>query len=290
MNHYQFLRSFSADPTLSVRLFELLEAVFPGISYTAQHIRKLGAAWEEVSTPFVHFNGDLAIAHVGVLEIPLVVAGQQVTVGGIHGVCTRPEFRRQGYFHRLMAEVIEYCDRRYETLILTAAQPELYAKFGFRVVPEYAFVAKCAVTSKQDGFRVLNLQDPLEIELLQRLLQEREPVSHLLGVVHERAVWCFNEATRPIHYAEDLDAIVCFEIEDRRLKLFDIVGTQICPLTAVLERIQPIDEVVIYFSPDRLDSNCQAFPHVFEGDSLLMVRGTLAVEGMPFMLPRSARC
>ncbi|HEY9668700.1 MAG TPA: GNAT family N-acetyltransferase [Coleofasciculaceae cyanobacterium] len=293
MNHYRFKRSFSDDPTLSPRLFLLLEAAFPGlgISNIAQHARTLGAPWEGVSTPFVRFEADMAVTHVGVLEIPMVVMGQTVTVGGVHGVCTHPDFRRRGYFRQVMEEVLEYCASCYETLLLTTAQPEFYSSFGFRVVEEYAFVTKCTSTSHTNGFRVLNTQDPDDLKLLHRLLSDREPVSNVVGVVNEKAVFCFNEGTRPLHYATDLNALAYMEIEGTRLKLFDLVGTQICPLTAVVERIpQHLDEVVIYFSPDRLEANVQAFPHVLDGDSLLMVRGSFAAEGQPFMLPRSARC
>lgn len=64
-------QSFAEDPTLSERLFELLETTFPGISRTSQYIRELGASWESASTPFICFHDGLAIAHVGVLQLPL---------------------------------------------------------------------------------------------------------------------------------------------------------------------------------------------------------------------------
>ncbi len=41
-------------------------------------------------------------------------------------------------------------------------------------------------------------------------------------------------------------------------------------------------------NPD--DSNMQALPEIFDGDSLLMVRGTFAPDNHKFTLPRSARC
>lgn len=293
MNHYRFKRSFSDDPTLSQKLFPLLEGAFPGleISRLAQHARVLGAPWEAASTPFVYFEGDVAVSHVGVLEIPMVVMGKPLTVGGIHGVCTHPDFRRRGYLRQVMAEVLDYCASRYETLFLTTDQPEFYSRFGFRVVREHAFVTECTQHGCTNGFRALDTQDSGDRKLLHRLLNEREPVSNVVGVIKEKAVFCFSEGTRPLHYAEDLDVIVCFEIEDTRLKLFDIVGTRICPLAAVIGRLpQGLDEVVIYFSPDRLAADVRAFPHIFDGDSLLMVRGSFAVEGKLFMVPRSARC
>ena len=291
MDKYRFKRSFDSDATLSSRLFYLLETTFPGISSVAQSGRDLGASWEAASTPFILFDGDLAITHVGVLEIPMIVMGKKVTVGGVHAVCTHPEFRRRGYYRQVMTEVMEYCDRHYETLLLTTSQPELYSPFGFRVVEEHAFIAKCSSNGNTDGFRLLNIQDSNDRKLLHRLLEEREPVSNIVGVTNEKAIFCFNEGTRPLHYAEDLDIIVCIEIEGRQLKVFDLVGKSLCNLNAIVERIkQPIDEVVMYFSSDRIHPNPEAFPHIFEGDSLLMVRGEFSAESVPFMLPRSARC
>jgi GNAT superfamily N-acetyltransferase len=293
MTQYRFQRSFSDDSTLSDRLFNLLETVFPeiGISNAAQIGRKLGAPWEEASTPFMRFHDDMAITHVGVLEIPMRVMGENVTVGGVHAVATHPEFRRRGYYRQVMEEVLDYCDRRYQTLVLTTSQPELYQPFGFRVIKEHIFITKCEPATHTNGFRELNLSEAADVKLLNKLLETREPVSNIVGILNEKAVFFVNQATSPLYYAQDLDVIVCMEIENTQLKLFDLVGTNICPLAAILERIpQPIEEVLIYFSPDRLDADVQALSHIFEGDSLLMVRGSFAAKGKNFMLPRSARC
>jgi predicted N-acetyltransferase YhbS len=292
MSQYKFKRSFSEDTTLIDRLFELLEIAFPGISSLAASIQEIGVSWETASTPFVWIEGEKTIAHVGVLEIPLVVMGKLSTVGGIHAVCTHPEFRRRGHYRQIMTEVISYCDDRYQTLILTTSQPELYTPFGFRVVPEHAFTAKPTSTAKINKFRILDLQNSGDKELLHRLLEARRSVSQIVGVVQEKAAWCFYEATNPLYYAEDLDAIACLEVENNRLKLFDVVSPQVPNLAAIVESIDgQIDEVEIYFSPDRLQVvEYQTHPHIFEGDSFLMVRGDFAAENQQFMLPRSARC
>lgn len=290
--HYTWVqKSFAKDATLSQRLFDLLETTFPGISQTAQSARNLGAAWESVSTPFLCFQDEQAIAHVGVLELPLWIRGQATTVGGIHGVCTHPQFRRRGYFRQCMTAALDYCACRYDTLVLTTAQPELYQPFGFRIVEEHAFIAHCTSSSYASRFRRLNLQAPGDRQILHRLLSEREAVSNILGVVKEKAVFCFNEGSHPLHYAEDLDLIVVMEVENTRLQLFDIVWKQPCRLADICDRIsQPINEVVFYFSYDRLDVEAQPFPHVLDGDSYLMARGPFAVESQAFMLPYPARC
>jgi predicted N-acetyltransferase YhbS len=291
MLQYRFKRSFSSDPNLSDRLFELVEMTFPGLNDLVECGRKLGVPWEAVSTPFIHFHDDVAITHVGVLEIPMEIMGQRVTVGGIHGVATREEFRRRGYYREVMQEVLEYCDQMYETLVLTTPEPEYYLPFGFRVVEEYIFHVQCSSEGNTNGWRILDFSDSKDIALLHRLLETRTPVSHVVGVVNEKAVFFVNECSRTLYYAEDLDLIACMEIENNRLHIFDLVATKIYSLKEILVRIpQLIEEVKIYFSPDRLDvDNVQAFPYQLE-DTLLMVRGKFAAEEEKFMLPRSARC
>lgn len=293
MNHNCIQKSFAEDATLSKQLFDLLEIIFPGLGLTqlAEFAGKLGASWESASTPFMCFEDGCLISHVGVLEIPLWLMGKPVTVGGIHAVATHPEFRRRGYYRSCMTAALNYCESRYKTLLLTTSQPELYEPFRFSVVREHGFKIDCVSRNQCNGLRVLDLENSGDCRILHQLLWERQPVSQVLGVVHERALFYVNECSRPLYYAEDLDMVLVMAIENTQLQLFDIVWKQPCQLIDILNCIpQPIDEVVFYFSPDCLNVEAQAFPHLLDGDSYLMVRGPFAVEEQPFMLPHSARC
>ncbi|QLE59465.1 GNAT family N-acetyltransferase [Nostoc sp. TCL26-01] len=264
---------------------------FPGLKSLAECARKLGAPWESASTPFMRFHDDQAITHVGVLEIPMQIMGQRVTVGGVHGVATHPEFRRRGYYREVMQEVLAYCDQLYETLVLTTPNPEFYSPFGFRVIEEYIFKVQGNFRSEQNSWRILDFSDSKDVTLLHRLLETRAPVSHIVGVVNEKPVFCVNEGSRSLYYAEDLDLIASINIEENQLHIFDLVSTKTYHLSDILARVsQPINEVIIYFSPDLLNvQNIQILPHQLEA-TFLMVRGKFAAEGEKFMLPRSARC
>jgi predicted N-acetyltransferase YhbS len=285
-------RTFSDDAALSRQLFDLLDTVFPGVRQMAQTARGMGAPWESVSTPFVCFEAGQVVSHVGVIELSLVLLGRIVKVGTLHGVATHPQYRRRGYYRHLMEEVLQYCASRYETLILTTEHPEYFAAFGFRVVSERLFTVRCDSTGRREGFRRLNTHETSDLAVLHRLLETREPVSQVVGVVNEKAVFCFNEGSRPLYYGADLDVVACLELVEGRLKLFDLVGPKVPSLAAVLERIpQRLREVTICFSADRLAVNAAAAPYVFDhdGPSYLMVRGPFAAEDRPFTLPRSAR-
>jgi ribosomal protein S18 acetylase RimI-like enzyme len=299
MKKYQYQRSFTKEATLSNSLFELLGVVFPEVIAAAEIGRKLGGYWEQASTPFIKFEGDMAVSHVGVLEIPMRLMGETVTVGGIHAVSTHPEFRRRGYYREVMEEVLDYCDNRYDTLVLTTEHPEFYQPFGFRVVKEHifeTFETKSDYVGNRENLRLLNLADITDLKLLHRLLETREPVSNIVGVGKEKdkALFLVNEGSNPIYYASDLDTVILMEIENSILKLFNIVATDICTLQEILERIpQAVEKVEIYFSPERLNegwnTNAQPLPHMYDG-GVLMVRGKFPAEQEKFMLPRSSRC
>ncbi len=284
--------SFSADPTLSERLFDLIDTVFPGLRQVAHNARALGAPWESVSTPFLICEGERVLSHVGVIELSLIVLGEKTAVGSIHGVATHPDYRRRGHYRQVIEEALHYCAQRYPTQILTTEHPEYFEPFGFRVVQEHGFTVTPQSTQRRDGLRLLDPHDVQDIALLHRLLETRTPVSQVVGVINEKAVFCFNEGSRPLYYAADLDVILCLEQEGTCLRLLDVVGPHIPPLAAIVERVpHPVEEVAICFSPDRLAVTAEAKPYLFDhdGPSYLMVRGPFAAEGHAFTLPRSAR-
>jgi GNAT superfamily N-acetyltransferase len=284
--------SFSQDPGLSKRLFDLLEVVFPGLGEVAQNARDLGPSWESVSTPFISFQEDRAVSHVGVIELSLVLMGSVAKVGSIHGVATHPDHRKRGYYRSVMEEALHYADARYKTLILTTEHPEYFEPFGFRFVREHMFAVKCDPPVGGGRLRLINTQEPEDVALVQRLLETREPVSNVVGVVNEQAVFGVNEGSRPLHYAPDIDAVLCMEIEGTRLKLFDIVTSRLPQLRSLVELAPKwTDEIEIYFSPDRISVEAEAHPYILDhdGPSYLMVRGPFTPEGEAFTLPRSAR-
>jgi predicted N-acetyltransferase YhbS len=280
-----------SKPGVAASVFDLLETVFPGLTRGADNARALGGVWEQASTPFLSFEGGQAVSHVGRIDLPLVIMGERRTVGSVHAVATRPDCRGRGHYRRVMEELLADSAGRYETLVLTTEHPEYFTPFGFRRVEEHGFV----VNSRSEGvgkLRRLDVTDPRDVNLLTRLLATREPVSEVVGVVDEKAIFLFNEGRRPLEYAEDLDVVLCLERSGSRVQLFDIVGSRI-PLFSDILKCLPaqVEEVVFSFAPDRLDGAARSEAWLFDhdGPSYLMVRGPFAAEGQEFTLPRSAR-
>lgn len=283
--------SYAQDPLLGPKVFALLDTVFPGLSRSAERARTLGASWESVSTPFIVVENGRVLSHVGLIELPLVLTGRRVKAGTVHAVATHADHRGKGLCRRVMEEALEHAAGRYETLVLTTEHPEYFEPFGFRRVREHAFTARCESKGRA-GFRRLDTGSAADVRLLNRLLETREAVSEVAGVVGEKAVFCFNEGGRPLHYSEELDALICMEVVGNALALYDVVAPRVPCLADLLERLPPgIEAAEIYFSPDKLSVRAEAREQLLDhdGPSHLMVRGPFPPEGRPFTLPRSAR-
>ncbi len=288
MNPYQ-------DPTFRSRVHKLFDSVWKHLSPRIALAQRAGADWHAVSTPFVEMEGDQAVAHVGVLEIPLVLAGTPTTVAGVHAVGSHPDHRRRGHIRRLLARAVRYIEERgLATAQLTTAVPEVFTGSGFRDVPMTRFeVAPVAASAKK--LRRLDIHSDTDRETLWRLLGRRTPVSHHLGVVEPGWLFVIDEVlvssgfTR-LYLAEDLDVIAVCSGDGDLLTIHDIVARELPPLGEILARA-PFDyrRVQLLFTPDRFDVNVIA-THPSGPDDHLMVRGPYPPESRPFYLPPLAHC
>jgi ribosomal protein S18 acetylase RimI-like enzyme len=289
-------------PALDPRLAALLGRVWRSLPGAAARAAALGFPWSAVSTPFVRWQGDQAIAHVGVIELPLVMDGRRVRVGSIHAVCTDPAARGQGHCRALMEEALAFCDTRYETVVLTTLIPDLYVKFGFRPLREHGFVRPlpaAAFGRAIDVVRPLSAAASDDVRLLRRLLAERAPVSTRLGSREDGTVLVvallltWGDFSR-VHHHATLDVITVHEVRDRTLVLYDVVG----PMLPALEQLTggiDADRVVVLFPPERLGDGFHPEPWDAAGaqrlgvdETVLMARGPFVQTG-PFMLQPLSR-
>ncbi len=224
-----------------------------------------------------------------------------MVVGGVHGVAVDSGCRRAGVFRRIMGELLPFADGQYETLALTTAHPEYFEPFGFRVVSESVFVTRVDRPAGHPRVRRLELSRPADRATMHRLLERRAAVSPVLSSGPDKAGWAFYEAGSELRYSEDLDLVIIAERDGVRLRLYDVIGERIPPLDDLLSALgEPVEEVVAFFAPDRLDARFESRPHDLTGGPLslergimngrFMVRGGLVVARRALMLPRPARC
>jgi predicted N-acetyltransferase YhbS len=285
------------DPGARERTYDLFDEIWPGMSKAILAAERIGARWQDLSTAFVAWDGPRAIAHAGVIEIPLMIDGVKTTVSGVHAVCTRLEHRGRGHSRRLVTEALAHAATRTRTSILGSGDRKLYLRYGFRTIPQTLFEAPVpSAPAGGEPFRPMSESSPEDVRILRRLLAQRAPLSRTLASVDPGWLFIIDEmlATRGrfkrIHYAPDLDVAAAYEVSGRSLRLYDVVGSRIPALVELTRRIGGgFDRVELHFTPDSIDAP-GAVPFESTIDDELMAIGPFAPEGRPLVLPPLARC
>ncbi|MBC8068288.1 MAG: GCN5-related N-acetyltransferase, partial [Deltaproteobacteria bacterium] len=79
--------------TIDADLLDLLASHWAMLRPAIPEAARLGARWEQMSTAFVEREDGVAVAHAGVLWIPMVIDGEARPVAGVHAVCTAATHR-----------------------------------------------------------------------------------------------------------------------------------------------------------------------------------------------------
>lgn len=274
--------AYPTDPSVRSSVLRLLGEVWAWIPPAVALAGRWGADWYEASTPFVAWEGDRAVSHVGVVPVALAAEGRDLSVGGIHAVCTAPDRRGRGLMRRCMEQALAFADERYATAVLWTEQPALYERHGFRRCEELLFRAALPEGARRaDGGRALDPGRPEDLALLRAMLAARTPVSGLCAAQDAGSHFLIDLAIHrsiepPGPSVDHLSELGCVVVHRRRGAVWileDVVGPSIPPLGALVERLAgDADAVEVLFTPDRLAAPAlRAAPR--PPASALMVRG-----------------
>lgn len=292
----EFAEAFFDDARRHDRLFELVEHLHPGIASKLEGVRRLGHDWAKLSRPFALFDGERAVAHVGVVGIPLVVEGTEVTVGCLHAAVTHPEARRRGHFRALMERALAWCDASFPAIVAFTDLPGLLEPFGFRRQPEHTFHLPVEPPPRYQGFQKLDFDRSLHVATMRRILEERRPLSSTFAVADRGALVALN---LPLHegdlaclrHCRELDLLAVWGIEQSTLKLYDLIAREAPPLDEVVRQIgRSVQGVEIHFPPpDGWNRPFEPRPASLPGGAL-WVRGPVPGKNRPLLIPPLARC
>lgn len=283
------------NPAQRFLIYSLFNAVWPGLGSAIPKAAGAGACWHDVSQAFVKWVGGRPVSHAGVIEIPMVIDGQEVKVGAIHAVCTLKDQRKQGYNRECMEQALAYCDQRYSVCQLLTDRPVLYERYGFK---SYPFVNYCysleRTLAKAEGslFQRIDPSSPTDLARLHDGLQKRTPVSQRIASRDPGWLLLIDEVLEQrgiqrISYCEDIDAHLVYEIKGSTLHLLDVITSQWIDFKALMERIpEDFNDVVLYFTPDRWPG--EKFQSQDFDEWVYMVRGPFSLKARDFCYPRLA--
>jgi GNAT superfamily N-acetyltransferase len=293
----RFEEAFFQDAELHDRLFDLIEHLHPGIVERLSVMRLLGHEWARISRPFALFEGKTAIAHVGVVGLPLVYGGSPVTVGCLHAAVTHPEHRRRGHFRALADKALDWCDANFPATVAFTAEGALVEPLGFRKVPEHLFRASVEPPPRFQGFQKLDWDRSLHVATVRNLLAERRPLATRCGISDpDGGLFAMNVALRDgdlasVRHCRELGILALYGIERSTLRLHDLVVKDPPPLSEIVRQIgRSIHEVEVRFvPPDSWGDAFEAVPVELEGRAMWL-RGPERTDDRPILVPATARC
>lgn len=261
----------------------LYDECFPGLTAGIATAESIRVRWRDVTTPFTLFDGDRAVAHCGVLDLPMRLGGETVRVAGVHAVSTAADRRGEGLSRIVLAEALAWIDERFQTAKLNTDLERVYSGHGFRVAPTHRFLTEGSPAPDVSKRLLRPSEIPADARLLAKLFRERVPASDVCsgadsGWMATMVAALRGQSDSTFWLLEDYDAVVAFEAEEGRVLVTDVIAKEPPPLEVVLGASPESGASIAWtFSPDRFCSDFEPIPAP-EAVGLFMVRGEWPVE------------
>jgi GNAT superfamily N-acetyltransferase len=235
---------------------------------------------DRTTMPFGWFAaGDTLAANLSAFALPLVVNGRQINAAAFQSGAVRPPWRGRGLYRDVTCKALEWCEsRQFEAIVLYTDKPLLYEPYGFRNLPRHRY---CGAAPKPHSAgkpaRELDPWNKTDLALLQKALKTRAPVSDVLAVSGNAAMFLINtqlDTEVRLSWLDAEKAVIAWKAgEAGRFGLLDVVATEIPPLAVILGRLgEGPEQVDVFFSPDKLDWRGEVL--AFDSGTAFMVRST----------------
>jgi len=289
------IADYAKDPELFEHCINLINEVFPGCKEMALEGIKYNASWPESSTPFIIKDQGEIIAHAGVWPITLMLNGKKHHSASIHGVCVKSEFRGRGYFKQLMQDAMQYADQNFDSSLLFTEKPYLYKNYPYKVMlPEYDFVLTKNIKSpsKELDLRVLNLENPKDLNITHHLLCNRVPLSDNFSIIDAgNTLFILNTLNKKIHYSGILNTIVMFEIKDGALYITEVISEKQHQLSEIISTIPGhFDKIILQFCPDRFLDEKDYAAKLARPECSVLTSSQFTFKGKYFRYPELYSC
>lgn len=282
------------EPVANFRArIDLLASIWPRLRPAIEIAAPLGADWSSMSTAFERTDAGEITAHAGVLEIPMVVDGNVQRVAGIHAVCTAAAHRGKGLGRAVIEAAIDHASGWADVMLLHANDAAIYGRYGFRSIAQWVWGTEVPQRPRTTPLRKLSASRPEDVAAVHAAFVGRLPVAESLGIGAAASLFVLDEilaclAFERLWIADDLGVVVAFDLEDRMLQIYDVVGPRWPALHELVARMPGrVDRVEAFFVPERWPEVSWTIREGLPID-VMMVRGPFT--DADIAMPPLARC
>lgn len=220
------------------------------------------------------------IANASISFLDLIMNNEPKKAIQIGTVMTAKAYRNKGLskllLERIIAENEDQCDFIY--LFANDKVLNFYPKFGFKKIAEKSYTLDARSVLKQTAkIKFLHPDIPDDRKIITRLMENRKPVSNILGVVNDK--WPLSTSTLD-RYCDFLDRYYLVEdnvlVLARRsagvLDLYDIISHHEISLDDIVEKMvtDRDQKVEFHFIPELKKYKARASIAVWEDDTLFV--------------------
>ncbi|MGD8189600.1 GNAT family N-acetyltransferase [Brevibacillus ginsengisoli] len=271
----QLIKGFQKNEPLRKSFNELAEGIF-GLNFEQWYQQ---GYWTDKYVPYSFVLNDQIIANVSVNKLNLVVNHERKATIQIGTVMTHPDYRIQGLSARLMNQVLEDYEGKYDLMYLFANRSvlEFYPKFGFYSMDETQFSMKVnGEGNREKSIRKLDVQKPDDLRFIYDRAGQRVSVSRMFGTIDAAELLMFYVTyvfPQDIYYLEHDDVIVICKHDSHELHLYDVISRTLVDLNRIINELMTKEttEVIFHFTPD--DQSLPLIRATYKGnDNVLFVK------------------
>lgn len=234
--------------------FELAASVF-GIDFKSWYAK---GYWGERYIPYSFATNGKIIANVSVNLLDFIVEGNTYKAVQIGTVMTHPDYRNQGLSAKLMNHILDVYKDKYDYMYLFANKSVLgfYPKFGFERADESQYSMSLSYPGNAPSrLQKLNIDVPSDLELVERLVFTRKPISKRFSTDQSAGITMFhvlNVFNNDLYYSEEDDAIVIYIQHESNMHVYDVISRDTIELDKLLFWMADGNtrKMIFHYTPD----------------------------------------
>lgn len=233
MSQYKLVKGLKEQEELRQSFNELAEATFE-INFVEWYE---SGYWGDNYIPYSLVDGKKVIANASVTKSKMMINNKSYQTIQIGTVMTAESYRSKGLSKKLITEIIKDYKETVDFIYLFANETvlEFYPKFGFRRVVESSVELNTEHIEKKEGLELVDFKG--HQEKIEKLANNRNN-SHLKFYLEDdynlTMFYYGNIFKEGISYIKELDTYLCYEMEDKKCYLFDILSDKEISMKEVL--------------------------------------------------------
>ncbi|MEG0286569.1 MAG: GNAT family N-acetyltransferase [Vagococcus sp.] len=242
MKDYQLTNNIKENKIWRKSFNELAELTF-GINFEEWY---QAGFWGDNYIAYALLDDEKVLANASITKSELVINEKTYQTIQIGTVMTAPDYQGKGLSRQLVERILIDYQNKVDFIYLFANETVLdfYPKFGFKRVDELLIKQKLTKkrTQKLGLTKVTFSEVQDKVKAIIKSADKSYLQSYLLDDTNLKLFYYGTVFSDEFYYIKELNVYLCFEIEENRLDLFDVLTNKSISIKAILDYL-PLENI-----------------------------------------------